>query len=395
MIKEEKVFVNINIRNAKIYQEMGYSIDSISIDSKLSIEVKVSDVSRNSRIRVTAICDLCGKETGISINKYWKNFERGGYNFYSCFGCKNRKKEMTIENLYGVKSFSQTDDFKNKFRKTSIERYGVDNPNKSKIVRDKIKSTNIERYGVDSYFRTDESKLYNSKWMASDDFKEKSKSKLLEKYGVDSYSKTNEFKEKISLNKDTIVSKIRETFMSRYGVDWYFKLDAFRKYMSDNSFEIDEKRKQTCLSRYGVDNVSKDKEIYKKIYQTKIDNNLIIPESELNEWSKYKRTVGRITNKHKKILYEEWDGYDYYDNEFIKGYYSYNHLHRFYPTIDHKISVYFGFINNIPVEEIGDISNLCITKRYINCSKNSLIEEAFKEKLITNEKSSSMVQDII
>jgi len=112
MIKEEKVFININARNIRIYQEMGYNIDKLSIDDKVSIEVGISDVSKNSKIRVTAICDICGSENEISISKYWKNFERGGYNFYSCFGCKNKKKEMTIKNLYGVRSFSQTDEFK-------------------------------------------------------------------------------------------------------------------------------------------------------------------------------------------------------------------------------------------------------------------------------------------
>jgi hypothetical protein len=41
-----------------------------------------------------------------------------------------------------------------------------------------------------------------------------------------------------------------------------------------------------------------------------------------------------------------------------------------YPTIDHKNSVFYGFMNNIPPEDISDISNLCITKRFINSSKN-------------------------
>jgi hypothetical protein len=34
-------------------------------------------------------------------------------------------------------------------------------------------------------------------------------------------------------------------------------------------------------------------------------------------------------------------------------------------------------MNSIPPEEIGNINNLCITKRYINSMKNSLIEEDF------------------
>ena len=48
-----------------------------------------------------------------------------------------------------------------------------------------------------------------------------------------------------------------------------------------------------------------------------------------------------------------------------------------YPTIDHKISVYYGFKNSIDPNIIGSIDNLCITKRSINSSKRHLIEEEF------------------
>ena len=41
-----------------------------------------------------------------------------------------------------------------------------------------------------------------------------------------------------------------------------------------------------------------------------------------------------------------------------------------YPTIDHKISIFFGFINKISVEEISRIENLCLTKRILNLKKN-------------------------
>jgi hypothetical protein len=52
-----------------------------------------------------------------------------------------------------------------------------------------------------------------------------------------------------------------------------------------------------------------------------------------------------------------------------------------YPTIDHKISTYYGFINNIPIDVISNVENLCITKRSINSSKNRLTENQFIEKM--------------
>jgi hypothetical protein len=108
-----------------------------------------------------------------------------------------------------------------------------------------------------------------------------------------------------------------------------------------------------------------------------IDNGSIIPDYLLSDFEIYKRKVRNITNSNKKHLYENWNGDDYYDNELIKGYLSHTHTHRFYPTIDHKISVYFGFMNNISPEEIGSLDNLCITKRFINSMKGKLTETFF------------------
>ncbi len=49
-----------------------------------------------------------------------------------------------------------------------------------------------------------------------------------------------------------------------------------------------------------------------------------------------------------------------------------------YPSIDHKISLFYGFENNMNPEEIGSIDNLCITKRYINSIKGRVIKNIDK-----------------
>jgi len=82
-----------------------------------------------------------------------------------------------------------------------------------------------------------------------------------------------------------------------------------------------------------------------------------------------KPIVKNITLKYKRELFNNWNGIDYYDNECIKENLILNPLDRSYPTIDHKTSVLYGFLNDIPPEVIGDISNLCITKKHINSSK--------------------------
>jgi hypothetical protein len=374
MIKEENVFVNINSRNIKYYKELGYDIE-LSFGDKKKLEVPINQVARHSRVKITAICGVCEQEKMISINKYYQNHDRCG--FYSCFKCKNKKKEITNLKLYGVKSYSETKEFKDKYKKTCLEKYGVENPNMLKDFREKTKNTCLEKYGMTNPLLRPDIIESNRKWMSSDEFKEKSKITLIKNWGVDSFSKTEEFKNIIENDKYIIIEKIKKTFLKKYGVDSFSKTNDWKsKYLSKIS-EIQSKKKETCLEKYGVENVSQIKEVYDKIIKTKIQNNQIISQYELNDWEVYKRKVRRITNSNKKKLMENWDGFDHYDNEMIKSNFLYSHTHRFYPTIDHRISVFYGFNNNIDPEVIGSIENLCITKRYLNCIKNKLIESEF------------------
>ena len=76
-------------------------------------------------------------------------------------------------------------------------------------------------------------------------------------------------------------------------------------------------------------------------------------------------------------MFKNWDGYDYYDEEYIKGNFTLHWLDNNYPSIDHKISVLNGFINDVDVNIIGGIQNLCITKRVLNSRKNHKNEKIF------------------
>ena len=64
-------------------------------------------------------------------------------------------------------------------------------------------------------------------------------------------------------------------------------------------------------------------------------------------------------------------------------------LDKQYPTIDHKTSILYGFLNKILPSEIGNIDNLCITKRSINSSKYGKTLDEFKKEYNKNEKSFS------
>jgi len=315
---------------------LGYLIDN-------EIIVDVEHLPSGSKTKVTAICDICKSESSISYSKYLINMNRNNKGYYSCFNCKNHVKEKTCLEKYGVRSYSMTSEFKS----TESEKWkGI------KKGSEKGKKTMMERYGVDSYFKTDIMRIKNREWMSSDEFRNKSKETLISRYGVDSYSKTDEFKRLLFDNKDIILDKIKSTFKEKYGNEYLSKTDYWKSIFNNKKSEMVDKTKNTCLEKYGVDNVSKVESIKSKVKLTKELNGLIIPESELSDWVTYKKVVRNTTKLNKKFLYENWDGFDYYDNEFIKGYAS----------------------------TIGSIDNLCITKRFINSIKNSLIEEEFISK---------------
>ena len=162
----------------------------------------------------------------------------------------------------------------------------------------KRKKTCLELFGVDNYVK-------------SEDYIKIQKEYCMEKYGVDNFFKTIEFKD-----------KREQTLLDRYGTIYFQGLD-----------EVMEKRKNTCIKKYGVEktgylnkNLTKDFTLF-KIYQ---------------------RNCRNLTNQIRKFIFKNWDGYDYYDNEYIKENLSLHNHNRNYPTIDHKISIYKGFEDNIP-----------------------------------------------
>lgn len=193
---------------------------------------------------------------------------------------------------------------------------------------------------------------------------------------------------KYACSKCSHIKRI-ETVREVYGVDYTFQVESYKKDRELTNIKIwgnkypictdiiRDKSKKTNLERLGVENPFQSEEIKNIIRKTNIENNKWIIDSE--NFNQYKRRVKTLTNKIKKELFDNWNGHDYYDNEYIKENLNLNKNSNIYPTIDHKVSLHYGFINNITPEEISNISNLCITKRYINSSKNKKTENEFKE----------------
>ncbi len=228
--------------------------------------------------------------------------------------------------------------------------------NRSPIVRQKIIETNIKNFGVINNTKLDYYKKLNSNiWKNKSKeelfiINEKSKKTSMNRYNVDNPAKS-----------EIIKQKMKDTCLKNYGVEY-----------SLNRKDVIEKRKQTNLRIYGVENVFQNKEIKGKIRKKLIERGYKVNEKDYTIFDNYYKKCISLTkiNIRKSTFKEDWNGNDYYDGEYIKDNYDvYDSNNENYPNIDHKISIIYGFLNNISVDEISSIENLCFTKRKHNMSK--------------------------
>lgn len=354
MIKNNQCKVTITSKNLKYYSDRGFECSSGDV-----LDIDISLIPKMSHNIVIAICEICGKENELPYSKYNFNISRGG--FYSCKSCSSKKR----------------------------------------------KDTNIVKYGVDVIFKREDVKERSKKWMSSDEFKSKSKESIMLKYGVDSYSKTEEFKNLISnlniSNQDSIREKREATCLEKYGYKSILEVPnlkeegMLKKYGTKYPFlvpEIKEKIQSTnldkfghispfgnreiqekCINRvmelYGVDNVWKNKDMINSFIERKKELGIYYKDDEIkNKYLKFRKKVVYLTYKNKSKLLEIWDGNDFYTGEYIKNNFNLNFNDHKYPTIDHKVSIFFGYINNIDINELISLDNLCWTTRLNNLRKS-------------------------
>jgi len=281
--------------------------DNIRMYDEITIPVK--DLTKNSNIKINCKCGYCGIIRNISYQKY--NDSNNLYGKYSCQSCSHSKRKLTNNKKYGVDNYITTDSFKIKSKITIKEKYGNDiiNVFQSHIIKEKIKNT------------------------------------IKEKYDTEHISQSSYFKE-----------KVEKTCLDRYGTIFYYQSKDF-KIKSDNT-------KMILYNNVNYSNV--DKQI-----ETRIKNGNMIPKNKLSDWNAYKRIVRKLTNRKRKIVFQKWNGYDYYDGEYIVENLKMNYHDLNYPTIDHMISIKYGFDNNIIPNVITDLGNMVITKRIINSKKGA------------------------
>lgn len=240
------------------------------------------DLSYGSKKMVVVNCDYC-KQNFDKAKKYLKADDL--VNKDCCYGCRNKKAEDVNLIKYGCKNqFSRkeirektdaehkvranTQEFKDKIKKTCMEKYGVASPLQDPKIREKIENTMLDKYGAKNASQVK-------------DIQEKKKVTNLERYGNEYYLASEQGK-KASI----------EGIIKKYGVSNVFQ-----------SEEIKEKIKLTNLARYGFEHYLKNKDFAienaQKGLKTKIDNGDVIvhnglPISSYAKDSEYSR--GRFLN---------------------------------------------------------------------------------------------------
>lgn len=279
-------------------------------------------------------CLHCGKETKfLGYNHGYAKF---------CSQKHQRKSEYTRNKISESFKNRDTDKENEKRRQTNLEKYGTGNVAQNELIKEKTKKTCIEKYGEEHTLGLKKCK--------------KRRERSLKKNKTEINEERKNFWRKLNQEElDSIIDKRRDTFKERYDVGWNSQIESIKE----------------------------------RIRQTNEEKGKWINNRRHDEYWSYWNDVRNETVKHRIRLFRLWDGNDYYTgerlvtNEEYKLHFPKSHpgTNPMQPTVDHKISIKYGFLNGIDAKEIGAFKNLCICSRSINSKKNHLIEREFRRLL--------------
>ena len=214
MIKEKEIQIKGNSNNVIFYRNKDYDIKIGEV-----IYIKVSDLAKTSKYKITAICDICGNEKKISYFSYNRNYEK--YELYTCQKCSTIKNKKTNQEKYGVDFPIQNTDIKNKRIKTNQEKYGVDYYQQLDETKEKVKKTKTKKYNNENYNNIKQIQNTKKERYGDENYNNRIKctETNIEKYGVNNVSQNTDIK-----------NKKRNTYKIHYNVDNYSKYIQNKKH---------------------------------------------------------------------------------------------------------------------------------------------------------------------
>ena len=289
--------VRVSYANGDWYKSKGYNVPikkaskrtyrktgkEYVYDNNEYIDVDVLDLRDKETCNVNATCDYCGNEKEVNYRYYSRSIAYDGT--YACSDCAQKKAQKHNLIKYGSRGAGQTDDAKEKRKKTIEEKYGsgITNVFQSELIKEKARNTMKEKYGHEYVSQVPE-------------FREKVIATNLEKYGVENAILNPEIKEKANCTNferygtiypaqnNEIKNKIANTNLERYGYESAFKSLVIQEKIQNTNLQkrgvkypmqsedVRNKSKETVMKKYGVDNVNKCPEIRLKGIQTLCKN---------------------------------------------------------------------------------------------------------------------------
>jgi len=240
------------------------------------------------------------KETTEELYLIYNNME-----LPKCSGNNNAKFKSFTKGYLNVCGDMKCQCYKDRYKRT----------------QETLKKTNLEKYGVECTF-------------AAKGCREKKKQTSLEKYGNENYNNSSSISE-------TLLNKTDEENLLAHEKS---KITRLEKY-GDETFRNISKQKQTKLEKYGDENYNNAEIAQEQKRKTMENQGLWIPLSSYTDWELYRYKVRQLTEKQDLSTLENFDK---------RGFVTEKDAYH----VDHIISIYNGFTNNIPIHIIADINNL-------------------------------------
>lgn len=218
-------------RSIKYYQNLGYDVKC-----RKPLMVKVEDLSDGSNVKIQYLCDYCNKEIVTIVYADYKRRTRE-VDKMSCRNCSTKKAEETIMLRYGTYSYANINEFHEIMENIMSEKHGIRHYSQTKEYKEKWNNTCEKRYGKD-YRKQFANKAFET---------------FRSKTGYDYPSQSPEVREKIT-----------ESYIEHYGVT-----------NPQLSLKVREKTEKTCLERYGYTTPLQSLEVKSKIAKTSYKNGTV------------------------------------------------------------------------------------------------------------------------
>ena len=221
MILSEYVDVKISNNQIKYYKNLGYDVKG----GNEIVSINISDLPIGSGNRIKVKCDVCDKESDVTINRYYTNTKKLT-TYYACSRkCSEQKNKDTVLDKYGVENVSNSQMIKDKKIDTCMKNFGVEYPQQSNEVFQKGKDTKLKLYGDENYTNIEKAKITN-----------------LEKYGVEFPAMNSIIQEKmVKSSKNYYKAKILNSYNNiiSYNSDSYeFPCDCGKEHTFQINYKL-------------------------------------------------------------------------------------------------------------------------------------------------------------